>query len=266
MILSKKIPLVTLAWATLLTPALTAQSDSESETTKQSAASQHTASFIPVGPRSKPKSVGQGADMRFVATDPDALPPRRLSLDREGAESSLFTNLNRPTVPVSVPPGPLSLYDTSTIAEGASAPRFLTIDIPESPGHYDVFFTRDTKRADWTDCDTLVLPGSETDFPPNTVRLINLSDHPTIALINEERVALRPGGVQFAPFTGEQVTIKGAFRAEERWRVLLNTRIASGDNSRINIVFYPRRSERTPAAASVYFQPEIQLGAGEAGG
>ena len=114
-----------------------------------------------------------------------------------------------------------------------------------------MFFTRDTKRADWTDCDTLVLPGSETDFPPNTVRLINLSDHPTIALINEERVALRPGSVQFAPFTGERVTIKGAFLTEERWRVLLNTRIASGDNSRINIVFYPRRSERTPAAASV---------------
>lgn len=204
--------------------------------------------------------------MRAIPTDPYAMPPRRLSFDQEGTEGNIFTMLNRPTVPVPVAPGPLSLYDLTLTTEGVAPTLFRTLEIPESPGHYDVFLTRDPAQEGWEDCRTLIVPGSETNFPPNTVRLINLSDHPTIAMINEERVALRPGSVQFAPFEGDRVTIQGAFRTEERWRVLLNTRIASGDNSRINTVFYPRRSERTPAAASVYFQPEIQSGASAAGG
>lgn len=238
---------------------LMAQSPADPDAEETDSLSTHTASFIPVGPRSEARWEGEGENMRVIATDPQALPPRRLYARQGETEVDIYTNLNRPTDPVPVVPGSLPLFIKTPGSENLAPQLFRTIDIPKPPGHYDIFFTRDRRQKGWKDGRTLILSSSATDFSANSVRFVNLSVLPIIAQVNDQRFPLGPGEVEVVPFKKDKVSIHVAFRTGERQRVVVNTQIQPVDDSRINAILYMTHSDRTPVAAAIYFQPDTLL-------
>jgi len=223
---------------------------------QQSSEEGYSISFVPVGSKSGIRWEGEITDAIALASDPKALPPRFLSIRQGEKLVQRFSTLNRASDPVQILPGNLEIYASQHGGSDVSPELFNRVQIPQQPGHYDLFLTRHPQEEGWKKVLSFLVPGGRDAFPNSHVRVVNMSGFKAASKINNLVSEIEPKGVALVPLRGEAVTIQCAYLDQDEWRLVMRTRISQEDGARITVVFYPSRDPRAPLGAATYFQPE----------
>lgn len=229
-----------------------------------------TASLIPVGSGSDAYWEGDGPGMRAVALDPEAAPPKTLSVRTRDGLATIPASLNRPSPALPVREGSLRVFANTEASDDGEPPLFGEYAIAAGSGHFDIFVNRDPEEEGWDDAQSLTLPASTDRFPMGAVRLINLSGQTVKARLGTEMITVpsrevrihRPG----AEADDKLMTVQAAHarRGGDGARVFLRTGIKGDSSGRTNLIFYPGRDPEEPVKATWYRQiPPAPIGPSE---
>ena len=226
-----------------------------------------TVSLIPVGSNSDAYWEGDGPGMRAIAIDPDAAPPRTLTVRTREGLKTIPTTLNRPTPALPVREGRLRVFANGDVdPEKEEPPLFGEYTISGATGHYDVFLNRDPKRKNWEDAQAVTLSSSPSVFPLGSIRLINLCNENIIVRVGNENIKLAARKVKVHQ-PAESSSRKGltavqAAHADANGnpKIFLRTGVPSSPDERTNVIFYPGREGKSPCKATWFQQiPPVPL-------
>ncbi len=164
----------------------------------------YAVSFVVVGARSDAYWVGDGPDMKVMAHDPGAAPPKDIFIavpKEKGAGGSskssrkrLMLALNVPTDRVKLRSNVCSLTARYQSGEDVGYKNFTSALLPKKLNPYTVFLARQPKHKTWKSPQRMVLPDSKTRFPLGAARVVNLSDRPVVIQRGKKVVGtLKPG-------------------------------------------------------------------------
>lgn len=231
---------------------------------EKSAKPPFTASLVPIGANSDAYWEGGGPGMRAIALDPDAAPPATLCVRTKKGFGTIPGVLNRPSIALPVSGGILRVFANPDGSEDKDPPLFGDFKIPQTPGHYDVFLTRAKETKGWDKPDSLVLPSNQTDFPPDSFRLVNLCDQPIKAKIASTSVTLGPRSVKIVPTPVKGamtlISVQAVHANGDELRFIIRTGIRLEMGQRANLVFYPGRDPQKPCLATWFHQAEPDSG------
>lgn len=172
------------------------------------------------------------------------------SKDSKDGFAQLGLGLNTPMPPiVQKSRDSLTIFEDKASAQGdedSAKTPYLNINLPDEGDHFTVILARNPQTKNWrTKPRNFVLKNDPLTFPPNSVRLINLSRYPIKGqLAGASSFSLLPAGDHLSgkivPVKSNQqvLTYKFAGNIKKNVVILADTATSFYPGTRLNIVFY----------------------------
>jgi len=146
-------------------------------------------SFVALGERSDAEWTGDKIDMKVNAKNLEGVYPDRVYV--ANSQSKLKKNSSRAPQPLNLSlnvasPRVRFIEPRCMLLKGYGKEKklkiknFVTTPLPEKKGDYTVFLAQNAESKKWDEPQSLVLADASDQFPPASVRIINLSSLPII--------------------------------------------------------------------------------------
>lgn len=220
-----------------------------------------TFTIIPVGRISDTYWTGEGEKTKAVAVDPGATPPPQLFYKNPKGEFvplMLLLNSNSSSAVLNSPK--LQIYRQAPTGKDDRPKPFIEADIPVVAGHYDVILWRQADKADWEDAKLLVISGNYSQYPKNSIRLVNINTKPIRVQIGSKVQDIPANSARILKIApedlGKNMKAKIAYSDDESWKFVLRSALKVKDGQRVNIIIYPSRVKERLCEIARFFQAE----------